>query len=104
MLWRLGVQSNPLNGSPDNGSIWLVVQDLASPILKCSLNKSLSDNGSIGLLVQFLADKTVKSLGGSDCTYCRSLCLMSNSPKIKYCTKKRSSHVRERAGNATHNA
>ena len=27
------VQSNPLNGSPDNGSIWLSVQVLAGPIL-----------------------------------------------------------------------
>ena len=26
-------QANPLNGSPDNVSIWLMVQVLASPIL-----------------------------------------------------------------------
>ena len=26
------VQSNPLNGSPDNGSIWLLVRVLVSPI------------------------------------------------------------------------
>ena len=29
---KLTVQSNPLNGSPDNGSIWLVVQVLPSPM------------------------------------------------------------------------
>ena len=29
---KLKIQSNPLNGSPDNGSILLLVQVLASPI------------------------------------------------------------------------
>ena len=28
------VHSNPVNGSPDNGSIWLLVQVLASPMLR----------------------------------------------------------------------
>ena len=27
------IQSNPLNGTPDNGSVRLIVQDLAGPIL-----------------------------------------------------------------------
>ena len=43
----LVIQSNPLNGSPDNGSILLIVLYLAGPILYCFLSKSLLDNGSI---------------------------------------------------------
>ena len=35
---RKQVQSNPLNGSPDNGSIRLKVQIFGSPILFCSLS------------------------------------------------------------------
>ena len=31
------LQSNPLNVSPDNGSIWLLVQVLAGPILVLTL-------------------------------------------------------------------
>ena len=27
------IQSNPLDGSPDNGSVWLMVQVLTNPIL-----------------------------------------------------------------------
>ena len=50
------VQYNPLNGSPDNGSIRLIDQDFASLILQCSLSKSLLDNGSICISVQFLLD------------------------------------------------
>ena len=30
---KLKIQSNPLNGSPDNGLIWLIVKDLVNPIL-----------------------------------------------------------------------
>ena len=65
------IQSNPLNGSPYNGPIRLIVQDLANPILKCSLSKSLSDNGSIRFLVQFLAGHNVEPLSGSDCSMFR---------------------------------
>ena len=36
----LEIQSNPLNGSPDNGSIRFIVQDFAGPILQCSLSES----------------------------------------------------------------
>ena len=43
----ISIQSNPHNGSPDNGSIRLIVQIFASPILYCSLSKPLLDNGSI---------------------------------------------------------
>ena len=63
------VQSNPQSGSPDNGSIRLTVQDLASPspILLQSLSKSLSDNVSIRLLVQFLAGSTAEPLSELHC-------------------------------------
>ena len=30
---HMEIQCNPLNGSPDNGSIRLIVQDMAGPIL-----------------------------------------------------------------------
>ena len=33
------IQSNPLDGSPDNGSIWLIVQIFDSPISYCLLSK-----------------------------------------------------------------
>ena len=62
------IQSNPLNGSPDNVSIRLLVHTFASPILYCSLSNLLSDNGSICLLVQILTDKSEEPLSGFDCT------------------------------------
>ena len=40
------VQSNPLNGSPDNGSIRFIVKDLVSPVLLCFHRKPLSENWS----------------------------------------------------------
>ena len=61
------MQCNPLNGSPDHGSIQLIVQDLAIPILQFSLSKPLSDNGSIRLLVQFLAGPTEDPFSGLHC-------------------------------------
>ena len=41
-LTRYLVEFNPLNGSLDNGSIRLIVQDMASPILYCSLGCMIS--------------------------------------------------------------
>ena len=54
---EMRVQCNPLNGSPDNGSIRLIVQDLVNPILCYSLSKSLSDNGSIPFWFKFCGAK-----------------------------------------------
>ena len=67
VLHPFWIQSNPLNGSPDYGSIWLIVQDLAGPTLQCFLSNPLSYNGSIRFLVQFLAGPTAEPLSGSDC-------------------------------------
>ena len=57
---KLRVKPNPPNGSPDNGSIQIMVRVWARPILKCHCRENCSDNGSIGVLVQFSLDKTAE--------------------------------------------
>ena len=65
-LLRTQYSRNPLNGSLDNGSIWLTVQIFASPSSYGALSNPLSDNGLIRLYAQVLIDKTAKPLSGFD--------------------------------------
>ena len=66
-LTQTAIQCNPLNGSPDNGSIRLLVQIIASPILYYLLYKLLLDNASIRLLVHIFASPNVEPLSGLHC-------------------------------------
>ena len=61
------LQSNPPNGSPDNGSIRFLVQVKAFPILVLSEENAVV-SGSIRLLVQHLTGPDADLLSRLDCT------------------------------------
>ena len=62
-----GVQPNPLNESPNNGSIRLLVQVLVSPFSVLSQENMLV-NAPIRLWVQFLVVPDVELFSVFDCT------------------------------------